>query len=43
MMQKKKIDPLCCTTNRLLDNKIISMIGNNFLKKINFLLRNNIK
>ena len=35
---EKKIDPLCCTTNRLLDNKIISMIGNNFLKKNKFLI-----
>ena len=34
----KKINPLWCTTKRLYNNKIISRIGNNFLKKNNFLI-----
>ena len=36
--RKKKIDPLLCTTNRLFKNEIISIIGNNFLKKNQFLI-----
>ena len=33
-----KINPLWCTSKRLYDNKIISRIGNNFLKKNQFLI-----
>lgn len=35
---KISIDPLRCSKNRLLNNKIISRIGKNFLNKNKFLL-----